>query len=62
MLFCIKVRLSFLSAPPGPAAFHLKSVAPPEISWSTSIGQFVCLQLLVLLLVLFFPWRATALL
>jgi TRAP-type mannitol/chloroaromatic compound transport system permease large subunit len=32
ILLCINMQLSFLSPPFGPAAFYLKSVAPPEIS------------------------------
>ena len=31
ILFCINMQVSFLSPPFGPAAFYLKSVAPPEI-------------------------------
>jgi tripartite ATP-independent transporter DctM subunit len=65
ILFCLNMQVSFLSPPFGPAAFYLKSVAPPEISLIDiyrSFGPFVCLQLLVLMLVLFFPWLATALL
>jgi tripartite ATP-independent transporter DctM subunit len=65
ILFCINMQVSFLSPPFGPAAFYLKSVAPPEISLVDiyrSFGPFICLQLLVLALVLFFPWLATALL
>jgi tripartite ATP-independent transporter DctM subunit len=65
ILFCINMQVSFLSPPFGPAAFYLKSVAPPEISLVDiykSFGPFICLQLLVLALVLFFPWLAMALL
>ncbi|MCC2663668.1 MAG: siaT 17 [Geminicoccaceae bacterium] len=65
ILFCINMQVSFLSPPFGPAAFYLKSVAPPEINLVDiykSFGPFICLQLLVLALVLFFPWLATALL
>jgi tripartite ATP-independent transporter DctM subunit len=65
ILFCINMQVSFLSPPFGPAAFYLKSVAPPEISLIDiyrSFGPFVCLQLLVLMLVLLFPWLAMALL
>ena len=41
------------------------AAAPPEISLIDiyrSFGPFICLQLLVLMLVLFFPWLALALL
>ena len=65
ILFCINMQVSFLSPPFGPAAFYLKSVAPPEIDLIDifrSFGPFICLQLLVLALVLLFPWLTTALL
>ena len=65
ILFCINMQVSFLSPPFGPAAFYLKSVAPPEIDLIDifrSFGPFICLQLLVLTLVLLFPWLTTALL
>jgi tripartite ATP-independent transporter DctM subunit len=65
ILFCINMQVSFLSPPFGPAAFYLKSVTPPEISLIDiyrSFGPFICLQLLVLALVLVFPWLTTALL
>jgi tripartite ATP-independent transporter DctM subunit len=65
ILFCINMQVSFLSPPFGPAAFYLKSVAPPEIDLIDifrSFGPFICLQLVVLALVLLFPWLATALL
>ena len=32
VLFCMNRQVSFLSPPFGPAAFYLKSVAPPHIS------------------------------
>ena len=32
VVFCINMQVSFLSPPFGPAAFYLKSVAPPNIS------------------------------
>ncbi|MEZ5801534.1 MAG: TRAP transporter large permease subunit [Nitratireductor sp.] len=32
ILFCVNMQVSFLSPPFGPAAFYLKSVAPPHIS------------------------------
>jgi tripartite ATP-independent transporter DctM subunit len=65
ILFCINMQVSFLSPPFGPAAFYLKSVAPPEIDLIDifrSFGPFICLQLVVLGLVLVFPWLTTALL
>ncbi|MEZ5668310.1 MAG: TRAP transporter large permease subunit [Alphaproteobacteria bacterium] len=58
ILFCINMQVSFLSPPFGPAAFYLKSVAPPHIDLIAiyrSFGPFICLQLVVLGLVLLFP-------
>ena len=58
ILFCINMQVSFLSPPFGPAAFYLKSVTPPHITLTDifrSFGPFIVIQVIVLLLVLFFP-------
>ena len=58
VLFCINMQVSFLSPPFGPAAFFLKSVAPPEITLNrifASVWPFIMLQALVLAIVLFYP-------
>ncbi len=58
VLFCLNMQVSFLSPPFGPAAFYLKSVAPPEISLPDifrGFFPFVCLQVAALFLVLLFP-------
>jgi len=58
ILFCVNMQVSFLSPPFGPAAFYLKSVAPPHITLPDIFKgflPFICLQLFVLALVLFFP-------
>ncbi|MEM9221696.1 MAG: TRAP transporter large permease subunit [Pseudomonadota bacterium] len=58
ILFCVNMQVSFLSPPFGPAAFYLKSVAPPHITLPDIFKgflPFICLQLLVLALVLIFP-------
>ncbi|UOM36193.1 TRAP transporter large permease subunit [Acuticoccus sp. I52.16.1] len=58
ILFCVNMQVSFLSPPFGPAAFYLKSVAPPHISLPDIFKgflPFIGLQLLVLLLILFVP-------
>lgn len=58
ILFCINMQVSFLSPPFGPAAFYLKSVAPPHISLPDIFRgflPFIGIQLFVLMLVLFFP-------
>ncbi|XWN31760.1 MAG: TRAP transporter large permease subunit [Devosia sp.] len=58
ILFCVNMQVSFLSPPFGPAAFYLKSVAPPHITLPQIFKgflPFICLQIFVLMLVLFFP-------
>jgi tripartite ATP-independent transporter DctM subunit len=58
ILFCMNMQSSYLSPPFGPAAFYLKSVAPPEITLDiifSSVWPFMILQAVGLLLVLFFP-------
>jgi tripartite ATP-independent transporter DctM subunit len=61
VVFCLNMQVSFLSPPFGPAAFYLKSVAPKEISLGeifTSLLPFIALQIVVLGLVIAFPWLA----
>jgi tripartite ATP-independent transporter DctM subunit len=58
VLFALNMQISFLSPPFGPAAFYLKSVAPPDISLGTifrSLLPFIGLQALALALVIIFP-------
>ncbi|MEZ5450950.1 MAG: TRAP transporter large permease subunit [Thiolinea sp.] len=58
ILFCVNMQVSFLSPPFGPAAFYLKSVAPPQISLPDIFRgflPFIGIQLFVLMLILFFP-------
>jgi tripartite ATP-independent transporter DctM subunit len=58
ILFCMNMQCSYLTPPFGPAAFYLKSVAPPEITLQTifsGVLPFVLLQLTGLILVLLFP-------
>ncbi len=58
VLFCINMQVSFLSPPFGPAAFYLKSVAPPGIELTDifrSVWPFIIMQLIVLSLVVAFP-------
>jgi TRAP-type mannitol/chloroaromatic compound transport system permease large subunit len=52
------MQVSFLSPPFGPAAFYLKSVAPPDISLKDiyiSVLPFIAIQLCVLALMLTWP-------
>ena len=58
VLFCMNMQVSFLSPPFGPAAFYLKSVAPPHISLTDIFKgflPFVCIQLLALAVLLTWP-------
>ena len=58
ILFCVNMQVSFLSPPFGPAAFYLKSVAPPYISLPDIFRgflPFIGIQLLVLALILCVP-------
>ena len=58
VLFCVNMQVSFLSPPFGPAAFYLKSVSPPHITLPDifrGFMPFICIQIVVLALVLFFP-------
>jgi tripartite ATP-independent transporter DctM subunit len=58
VLFALNMQVSFLSPPFGPAAFYLKSVAPPDISLGTifrSLLPFIALQIVALALVIIFP-------
>jgi len=58
VVFCMNMQVSFLTPPFGPAAFYLKSVAPPEISLGQifkSMIPFICLQILALGLLIAFP-------
>lgn len=58
VLFCMNMQVSFLSPPFGPAAFYLKSVAPPHISLTDIFKgflPFICIQLLALAVMLIWP-------
>lgn len=61
VLFCMNMQVSYLSPPFGPAAFYLKSVAPPDVTLQQifrGVLPFIGLQLIGLGLVLFFPQLA----
>jgi len=58
VVFCMNMQVSFLSPPFGPAAFYLKSVAPPEISLTDIFKgflPFIALQLMALSVLLIWP-------
>ncbi len=58
VVFTMNMQVSFLSPPFGPAAFYLKSVAPPHISLTDifrGFMPFIGIQLLALLVLLIWP-------
>ncbi len=58
VVFCMNMQVSFLSPPFGPAAFYLKSVAPPHISLTDIFKgflPFICIQLFALSILLIWP-------
>ena len=58
VLFAMNMQVSFLSPPFGPAAFYLKSVAPPDISLGeifVSLLPFIALQILAVGVLVAFP-------
>lgn len=58
VLFCMNMQVSFLSPPFGPAAFYLKSVAPPGITLATifrSLVPFIAMQILAVAMLIIFP-------
>ena len=65
VLFCMNMQVSFLSPPFGPAAFYLKSVAPPHISLTDIFKgflPFIAIQILALSILVCFPSIITFLL
>ena len=59
VLFAMNMQISFLSPPFGPAAFYLKSVAPPDISLGDifrSLLPFILIQMTAVGLLIAFPW------
>ena len=58
ILFCVNMQVSFLSPPFGPAAFYLKSVAPPHITLPDIFRgflPFIAMQLFILMIILLAP-------
>ncbi len=65
VLFCMNMQVSFLSPPFGPAAFYLKSVAPPQISLTDIFRgflPFIGVQLIAITVLLVWPSIVTLLL
>ena len=62
VVFCMNMQVSFLSPPFGPAAFYLKSVAPPHITLTAIFRgflPFILLQLCALAVLLIWPGIVT---
>jgi TRAP-type mannitol/chloroaromatic compound transport system permease large subunit len=58
VVFCMNMQVSFLSPPFGPAAFYLKSVAPPHISLTDIFKgflPFIGIQIVALSVLLIYP-------
>jgi len=58
VVFCMNMQVSFLSPPFGPAAFYLKSVAPPHISLTDIFKgflPFIAIQICALAVLLIWP-------
>ncbi|WP_299146072.1 TRAP transporter large permease subunit [uncultured Tateyamaria sp.] len=58
VVFCMNMQVSFLSPPFGPAAFYLKSVAPPHITLTDIFKgflPFIAIQLIALSVLLIWP-------
>ena len=58
VLFAMNMQISFLTPPFGPAAFYLKSVAPPDVTLGhifRAVLPFVGLQAVALALLVIFP-------
>lgn len=58
IIFSVNMQISFLSPPFGPAAFFLKSVAPPDITLNVifkALIPFIIMQLAVLTVLILWP-------
>jgi len=62
ILFMVNMQCAWLTPPYGFNLFYIRAITPPEISMGDiyrSVLPFICLQILCLLLVMFFPPLAT---
>ncbi len=62
VLMVVVIQTSYLTPPMAPSIFYLRSIAPPEITYSDmywGVLPFVCCQVVTLLLVFFWPEVAT---
>ena len=59
VLIALNLQTSFLTPPFGFSLFYLKGVAPPEVTTNhlyKGIIPFVIIQVIFLLMIMFFPW------
>ena len=64
ILMALNLQTSYLTPPFGFALFYLQGVSPPEITTKIlyrGVIPFIAIQFIVIFLVMFFPWLATAL-
>ncbi|EKE78939.1 MULTISPECIES: TRAP transporter large permease [Oceanibaculum] len=62
VLFLVILQTSYLTPPMAPAIFYLRAIAPPSITLMhmyKGVIPFICMQILTLALVFFFPALAT---
>lgn len=62
VLFIVNIQIAYLTPPFGFVLFWLKSVMPPDVTMGDlyrSVGPFIVLQVIGLLLIFFFPSIAT---
>ena len=58
IMVCVVIQTSYLTPPVAPSIFYLRAIAPPEITYGSmflGVVPFVVCQVMVLLLVAFYP-------
>lgn len=62
VLVCIMLQTSYLTPPMAPSIFYLRSIAPSDMSYRSmylGVLPFIVIQLIVLAIVIVYPWSAT---
>lgn len=58
IMVCVVIQTSYLTPPVAPSIYYLKAIAPPEIKYTSmfkGVIPFIICQLIVLLIVAFYP-------
>jgi TRAP-type mannitol/chloroaromatic compound transport system permease large subunit len=58
IMFLVMIQTSYLTPPMAPAIFYLRGISPPEITLGDmyrGVIPFIVIELIVLMLVYFFP-------